>query len=302
MCVQFIVGSEEELTSGVEWCELLCRVRGASVHVVVPGPDRKTLAELARRRMSERLGSEGEKVHVELVDADPMAVVNYARSAACQALLMVYRDDHAKFQRQLFEESRIPSLWIRPCGPPPASAKEPRAMFRRPSRNSSIASQTLLGFVAEVTLCENVHAKAEDLVAAARSAIEAASGPGGLVLCDVEHTNSGDRVYQASLSLLAQASDWSIALIHPGDTVLQAAAAKIRHWAESVAPPMEREERIQLAKDLQTGSQPNLEYLGLISAAAMLASFGLLQNSASVIIGAMLIAPLMTPILGAGLC
>jgi len=33
----------------------------------------------------------------------------------------------------------------------------------------------------------------------------------------------------------------------------------------------------------------------------MLAAFGLLQNSAAVIIGAMLIAPLMTPILGAGM-
>ena len=33
----------------------------------------------------------------------------------------------------------------------------------------------------------------------------------------------------------------------------------------------------------------------------MLAAFGLLQNSAAVIIGAMLIAPLMTPIIGAGL-
>jgi uncharacterized hydrophobic protein (TIGR00271 family) len=64
---------------------------------------------------------------------------------------------------------------------------------------------------------------------------------------------------------------------------------------------MEREHRIELAQDLQTGSQPNLEFLGLMSASAMLAAFGLLQDSAAVIIGAMLIAPLMTPILGAGL-
>jgi hypothetical protein len=33
----------------------------------------------------------------------------------------------------------------------------------------------------------------------------------------------------------------------------------------------------------------------------MLAAFGLLQDSAAVIIGAMLIAPLITPIIGAGL-
>jgi uncharacterized hydrophobic protein (TIGR00271 family) len=56
-----------------------------------------------------------------------------------------------------------------------------------------------------------------------------------------------------------------------------------------------------LQEELESGSRPSWEFLGLISAASTLASFGLLQNSAAVIIGAMLIAPLMTPILGAGL-
>ncbi|MEL7335039.1 MAG: DUF389 domain-containing protein, partial [Planctomycetota bacterium] len=43
------------------------------------------------------------------------------------------------------------------------------------------------------------------------------------------------------------------------------------------------------------------EFLLLISASSILAAFGLIQNSAAVIIGAMLIAPLMTPILGGGM-
>ncbi len=64
---------------------------------------------------------------------------------------------------------------------------------------------------------------------------------------------------------------------------------------------MDRDARRELAQDLEQGSQPNLEFLGLISASSMLAAFGLLQDSAAVIIGAMLIAPLMTPIIGAGL-
>ncbi len=81
----------------------------------------------------------------------------------------------------------------------------------------------------------------------------------------------------------------------------ETAAARIRKWFSSIAPPMQRDQRIALADDLVEGSQPNLEFLGLMSASAMLAAFGLMQDSAAVIIGAMLIAPLMTPIMGAGL-
>ncbi len=66
-------------------------------------------------------------------------------------------------------------------------------------------------------------------------------------------------------------------------------------------PPMEREKRQALATDLTTFSKLDFEFTALVCAATFLASFGLVQDSAAVIIGAMLVAPLMTPILGAGL-
>ena len=77
-------------------------------------------------------------------------------------------------------------------------------------------------------------------------------------------------------------------------------SSQIYHWAANAAP-MERQERIDLSEDLALRLYAQPRVFGLDLAAAMLAAFGLIQDSAAVIIGAMLIAPLMTPIIGAGL-
>jgi len=66
-------------------------------------------------------------------------------------------------------------------------------------------------------------------------------------------------------------------------------------------PQVERETRVELATRVQSSSAWNFDFVALISMSSVIAAFGLLQDSAAVIIGAMLIAPLMTPILGVGL-
>ncbi len=54
----------------------------------------------------------------------------------------------------------------------------------------------------------------------------------------------------------------------------------------------------QIQKELQEESTLDLSYLALIVSSCAIATFGLLSNSAAVIIGAMIIAPLMLPIRG----
>ena len=139
MSVVFIIGSEEELSTGAAWCDQLRRQRGSDVHLVVPGPDRKALCELARRRVSELLDSNDVAVHAELVEASPASVRKYARSVGCKALLMVYRDDDAKFQQQVFEESRFAAAWLRPVGSPPTSNDQIKSLFRPPGRATGAA-------------------------------------------------------------------------------------------------------------------------------------------------------------------
>jgi uncharacterized hydrophobic protein (TIGR00271 family) len=66
-------------------------------------------------------------------------------------------------------------------------------------------------------------------------------------------------------------------------------------------PQMDRDERVALYETLQSGSAWNFDFLLLIGVSTAIATLGLIQNSGAVVIGAMLVAPLMTPILGAGL-
>ena len=56
-----------------------------------------------------------------------------------------------------------------------------------------------------------------------------------------------------------------------------------------------------LVQGLRIGSRLNTDFLTMLGLAAAIASLGLLQDSPAVVIGSMLLAPLMTPMLGAGL-
>lgn len=66
-------------------------------------------------------------------------------------------------------------------------------------------------------------------------------------------------------------------------------------------PQLEREERVALFERLQTQSVWSFDFVVLILLSTGIASLGLIQSSPAVVIGAMLVAPLMTPLLGSGM-
>jgi uncharacterized hydrophobic protein (TIGR00271 family) len=61
------------------------------------------------------------------------------------------------------------------------------------------------------------------------------------------------------------------------------------------------ERALSVYKDIVNGSEPGFRFYAMVAASTAIASFGLIQNSAAVVIGAMLVAPLMTPIFGIAL-
>ena len=61
------------------------------------------------------------------------------------------------------------------------------------------------------------------------------------------------------------------------------------------------EQRQSIYESVLASSHIDIEYVALLALAGLIALFGLLENSAAVIIGAMLISPLMNPILSAAL-
>ena len=71
----------------------------------------------------------------------------------------------------------------------------------------------------------------------------------------------------------------------------------VQHWLHPLSP----ERRVDVLEDLRTSSLVSFDFFLLVILSCTIATFGLVTNSAAVIIGAMLIAPLMSPILGLSL-
>ncbi|MEM7437083.1 MAG: DUF389 domain-containing protein [Myxococcota bacterium] len=66
-------------------------------------------------------------------------------------------------------------------------------------------------------------------------------------------------------------------------------------------PLLDRDDRASLSTRVRGASHLDADYVVMMGLSAVLASLGLMQGSTAVVIGAMLVAPLMGPLLGAGL-
>ena len=62
-------------------------------------------------------------------------------------------------------------------------------------------------------------------------------------------------------------------------------------------PRLNVEEQLEMREVMTTGARPGVNYFVLITLSCIIATLGLLLNSGAVVIGAMLVAPLMSPIL-----
>jgi len=302
MGIMIVVGSEEQINTGAAWCASIDGVTPENLTIAVLGTDRKALAEYVRKMLATELECEPTDLDVSTIESDAAAILNHAEKKRCRSLFLIHEVNASELQRDVFQTSKHPTLWLRVLGKPPESEDQVVTAFQKPTHVTSVVAEKLLGFAPTRTVCAEVDLKRDNLSEAFKSAIaEEGIADNELVLFGIDDPDSSDRVYRTGLTLMESKTDISLGLLHDGYTLPERIASKVYHWAATVAPPMDRQERVDLSQDLQSGSAPNLEFFGLISAAAMLAAFGLVQNSAAVIIGAMLIAPLMTPIIGAGL-
>jgi uncharacterized hydrophobic protein (TIGR00271 family) len=304
MSVVFVVGSEDALTSGTPWCKRFAEHTSTDIHVAVIGTESKVLLEHAKSSLAAHLTSAGQEYSIQAVEQDPNAVLEFIRQVNGKTLLLLHGTGGGDFEQKIFEKSSARTIWLRAMNPPPQTSDQVFIALGEDRLLPTAASESLLGLIPGQILCESTYEKAdgEQLLADLRREMAAHQHDAGdLILFGIQDTARSNPAYAAALSLFNSNEPASIALVRSGEPFLHAFSWRIKRWASTIAPPMEREERLTLAKDLEAGSEPNLEFVGLISAAAMLAAFGLLQDSAAVIIGAMLIAPLMTPILGVGL-
>jgi len=83
------------------------------------------------------------------------------------------------------------------------------------------------------------------------------------------------------------------------------ASHQFKEWLASrialTVPQLKRDDRIALMEEIEGKARWNFDFAALMAMATMIASLGLLANSGAVVIGAMLVAPLMMPLIGSGL-
>lgn len=75
----------------------------------------------------------------------------------------------------------------------------------------------------------------------------------------------------------------------------------LRYFWRRISPPLSSERRKVIQEQLGEESSPDFDFFLLTLLSSVIATLGLLTDSAATIIGAMLVAPLMTPIIGLGM-
>lgn len=93
----------------------------------------------------------------------------------------------------------------------------------------------------------------------------------------------------------------TIGVVRQPKPLMTATAERVRRIFSRGIPQLEREDRVSLVERVQNASQWNVDFIALICLSTAIATLGLMQNSTAVVIGAMLVAPLMTPLIGCGL-
>ena len=92
----------------------------------------------------------------------------------------------------------------------------------------------------------------------------------------------------------------SMAVLRPSVSISRKVLRDFQGSIRQLVPQLDREERIALVDKLENNSKFNFDFCALISLSTLIAALGLWDNSTAVVIGAMLVAPLMTPLVGIG--
>lgn len=101
--------------------------------------------------------------------------------------------------------------------------------------------------------------------------------------------------------LIASDDPIAVGVIRSGRSLPHRLRRRVEQFCRLRVPQLSREERITLFERLQTQSRWSFDFMVLILLSTGIAALGLIQDSTAVVIGAMLVAPLMTPLLGSGL-
>ncbi len=118
-----------------------------------------------------------------------------------------------------------------------------------------------------------------------------------LVLLGVSEESLLDRVVFGTIPLQVAARVPATALVQAYQGVTRIWTRRLLRTLQSTLPVLNSDERLEVQRELARGAQPGINFFVLIVLSCIIAALGLLLNSPAVVIGAMLVAPLMSPIM-----
>lgn len=101
--------------------------------------------------------------------------------------------------------------------------------------------------------------------------------------------------------LLTQGAGPTVAVVRRAIPFTRRLRQAMRQRVERWVPQLDREMRVSFVESLQNTSRLGFDFVALICLSTVIAALGLIRNSGAVVIGAMLVAPLMTPLIASGL-
>jgi uncharacterized hydrophobic protein (TIGR00271 family) len=132
--------------------------------------------------------------------------------------------------------------------------------------------------------------------------IREAAGDYDLVLIGASTESSIDKVIFGNIpDELVRESKKPVAVMREPHDPIAHFLGEVSFRLQRVIPRLNISERTETYVRIRRGARPSLDFYVLISLSAIIAALGLIANSAAVVIGAMLVAPLMSPIVGTGL-
>ena len=93
----------------------------------------------------------------------------------------------------------------------------------------------------------------------------------------------------------------TLMVVREEEALAEAAGRVARDLVRRWIPQLDREGRISLVERIEGPSRWSTDFVALMVLSTAIATFGEMQDSTAVVIGAMLVAPLMTPLVGCGL-
>lgn len=170
------------------------------------------------------------------------------------------------------------------------------------SHEAALGRQRLSQLLALSDATGRIQVKVTQAVSAEAGIVEEARHDFDLVVLGATQESTIDRaLFGDVVNAVVRNSRVPVLIVRQPLTRLGDALGQLEWLAQRLLPRPSAEERNDIYIRIRQSAAPRADFFLLIGLSAGIAAFGLLLNSPAVVIGAMLVAPLMSPIVATGL-